>query len=437
MEPYLKMRKYEDKECLQQIQLIYSHKGEVLKLDTNVKTKSIYWTGLIEGINKKIKILRGRVTSRCSEIGQNQNDLNDRLKKAESDLDRILLSFRLKNRYNPDVSYVKEEFNKDEQKVSSDPEVKEQLRLWIPIKEKEIKDSTVKIYITLLHDLINIGLSHPIKNWRKVTKGEFEELLKKSKPIYFRQIDKSFKDRYISYLEKIGCQNPTINKRFEAFKAFLNAMLEDSITEYSEFQKFKVNRNEIQQDVIIPSPRQFIQLIKTNIKSERLDYARSLFVLSCVSGLRYSDIMQITPARIHQEGIYKYIQLIQKKSNKPVKIPLHPIGDDILRKYDYHVHRISNQKLNVALREVFKHLEFNDSVTVNFKKWEKMGFHSGRRFFCSMLVNGYNGFRINLGNVKKLSGHSSPIIEQYVKEGEKEEEEMIKLFSSFLESQQQ
>ena len=60
-----------------------------------------------------------------------------------------------------------------------------------------------------------------------------------------------------------------------------------------------------------------------------------------------------------------------------------------------------------------------------------MGFHSGRRFFCSMLVNGHNGFRLNLGNVKLLAGHSSPIIEQYGKEGDKMEEEMFKLFSSF------
>ena len=101
------------------------------------------------------------------------------------------------------------------------------------------------------------------------------------------------------------------------------------------------------------------------------------------------------------------------------------------------------------MKEVFKKLGFTDNVTVyktygikkpipkDFKKWEKMGFHSGRRFFCTMLINGYKGFRINFGNVKYLSGHSSPILQQYVKEKDKVEEEMLKLFSNILDSQGQ
>ena len=444
VDPYLKMRKYEDKDGLHQIQILYSKGGEVLKLDTNVKTMPIYWTGLLEGVKKKNAPKIGRVSSRCQEIDQDQNKLNIRLKKAENDLNKILEAFRQSHHFDPDITYVKKEYNKDEQKISSDPEVKNQLRSWIPRKEKDIKKNTLKIYLTLLHDLINMGLSNPIKNWRKVSEVEFEELLKKSKPIYFREIDKVFKNKYLTFLEKNGCQNPTINKRFDALKAFLNAMVEDSVNEYTDFQKFKVHRPEVNQEVIIPSPEQFNTLVSTRFKSERLEYARSLFVLSCVSGLRYSDIMQIEEPRIHDSGTYQYLRIIQRKTKKEVSIPLHPIGFEILERYNKTITKISNQKLNVALKEVFKDLEFNDIVTVyeiygaedpipkNLKKWELMRFHSGRRFFCTMLVNGYEGFRINFGNVKMLSGHSSAVLEQYVKSGEKIEEEMLKLFSGFV-----
>lgn len=440
MEPYLKMRKYEDKNGLQQVQLIYFH-NESLKLDTLVRTKSIYWTGLVEGKKSKNNNIRGRVLSRCQEIGQNQNDLNELLKNAENKLNNIIMAFKKKNGFNPDIAYVQEEFYKEKIIAGNDQDIKKQLQLWIPKKAKKVKH--VKIYITLLHDLINIGLSKPIEKWKKLSKAEFSELIQNGKPILFRQIDETFKNKYLDFLDKRGCQNPTINKRFEALRTFLNAMYEESINEFTYYQKFKIDRDEVSQEVIIPSPEQFVQLISAQIDNESMDYARSLFVISCLTGLRYSDVMKITESRIREIGKFKYIKLIQKKNGKPVAIPIHPIAQGFLEKYSYNIHQISNQKLNVALKKVFVKLEFNDKVTVykkygikdavphDFGKSEIMGFHSGRRFFCSMLVNGHNGFRLNLGNVKVLSGHSSPIIEQYVKEGDKMEEEMFRLFSSF------
>ena len=444
MLPYFKMRKYADKNGYQQIQLIYFNESN-LKLDTGVKTKPEYWTGQVEGQKSKNQV-EGRVVSRCSEIKQDSKLINLQLDKAKKKLADIIFTFRLKNDYYPDIQFVKESFYSEKMKIDRDQDVRTQLYKWIPEKEKKHE---VRIYYTVLHDLIDMTTKGQ-NNWKKISKDKLEDILANSKPLLFSQITNKFKEDYIDYLKKretlrLGevktIQYNTINKRFEAFRAFLTAMHDKGINEFDFYKKFKTELEEIdKQPVIIPRPKEFITLMNADLSlNQRYEFVRAIFVVGCLTGLRFGDLIKISKKNIEvKDGVRYIITDISKTEDKQVRIPLHDIGYKFLTQYNFNF-IISNQDLNRNLHEMFEHLKFDREVTRYEKRSKKsvpinlpfhklVTMHSSRRFFISTLINSK---KVSLGNIMKWTRHSTDVILSYIEEGYEEEDQMREVFSSF------
>ncbi|MEO6040129.1 MAG: site-specific integrase, partial [Saprospiraceae bacterium] len=78
----------------------------------------------------------------------------------------------------------------------------------------------------------------------------------------------------------------------------------------------------------------------------RLEKVRDLFLIGAYTGLRFSDFTRITPERIETHDGQQVIVITTRKTAQTVKIPLHPILDQVLKKYGYSSPLISNQKMN-------------------------------------------------------------------------------------------
>jgi integrase len=447
MKPYFKMRKYQDKDDLQQIQLIYSAKGEVVKLDTGVKTKPEYWSGLIEGFKNR-KNREGRISSRCKEIGDNHNILNLRLDNAMRKLDDIVNPFRNKTiTFSPTIDYVKDKYYSEEKKLDNDQDAKKQLYLWIPEKADE---HGVKLYHTLLHDLIDMTLPNPLEKWKKIPNEEIERFIQKSKPLLFSQIDKKFLQSYIKYLKSRTrkrfqktdtIQYSTINKRIQALKAFLRAMNEKGINEFDNYQEFKTKLKEIhKQPVIIPTQKEFLKLLNADLTNyPTYNYARDIFIFGCLTGLRFGDIIKISKKNVVKKSGERYIITdISKTKEKRIIIPLTNTAYNILEKNNFQF-KITNQELNRNLHDMLKYLGFirkdiryekraKDSVDIELPIYKLITMHSSRRFFISSLVNSK---KVNLGNVMKWTRHRTDVIMRYIEEGHEEEEQMRQVFEAF------
>jgi integrase len=108
-----------------------------------------------------------------------------------------------------------------------------------------------------------------------------------------------------------------------------------------------------------------------------------------------------------------------------------------LKKYGYNLKLLSNQKLNDALHDLFKELEFDAPTTVYEKRganttavvkplYKVLAFHSARRFFISYLVNSK---KISIGNIMAWSNHKNiNVVKKYIKQGMEQEEQMRELF---------
>lgn len=214
------------------------------------------------------------------------------------------------------------------------------------------------------------------------------------KAINFKDIDLTFYDRFMQYLQKKKLAVNTIGKKVQTLKIFLNAAKDKGINSYDTYKsgKFKVLSEEA--DTIALSEAELTKIYNVDL-SERpgLDRVRDLFLIGCWTGCRFSDISQITPESISKG----FIRIKQYKTGAKVVIPLHPVVTVILNKYGGQLPKaISNQKFNVALKEIAGIAELTEQthkaitkggvkVSTAHAKNELVTTHTARRSFATNL----------------------------------------------------
>jgi len=129
--------------------------------------------------------------------------------------------------------------------------------------------------------------------------------------------------------------------------------------------------------------------------TDRLTKARDLFLFQVYTGLSYTDMMALTTTNI-EEGIdgKQWVIINRIKTDNRCAIPLLPVALHILRKYDYKIPVISNQKLNKYLKEIAIACSIGKLLTS----------HIGRHTFATTICLGHG---IPIETVSKMLGHTS------------------------------
>lgn len=131
---------------------------------------------------------------------------------------------------------------------------------------------------------------------------------------------------------------------------------------------------------------------------------RDVFLFSCYTGLSFIDAWNLTKDNI---GIgidgNKWIFTARQKTKIASHIPLLPIAEDIIKKYEKHpmcvisgklLPVLSNQKMNAYLKEIADLCEISKELT----------FHIARHTFATTVTLS-NGVPIE--SVSKMLGHKS------------------------------
>jgi site-specific recombinase XerD len=174
-------------------------------------------------------------------------------------------------------------------------------------------------------------------------------------------------------------------------------------------------------------------IINKDFKIERVAMVRDIFVFSCFTGLAYIDVKQLTKNNISL-GIDgdKWIFKNRQKTDTTSKIPLLPMAQEIINKYENHpvcinedrlLPILSNQKMNAYLKEIADLCEINKDLT----------FHIARHTFATTITLS-NG--VPLETVSKMLGHTSlKTTQHYAKILDKKiSEDMMILKSKFKKS---
>lgn len=225
---------------------------------------------------------------------------------------------------------------------------------------------------------------------------EFQEY--RNKKIHFNQINKSFYNSFVKYCinerEKPHSAN-TIRRNVGLFKTFLYWALENGYTYKTDFQKFKAPKAQ-QTDEVALTLKQVQEVFDYDFSNnERLEKVRDLFVFGCATGMRYSNYSKVEKKDIHSGNI-KVRDM--KNTDKALEVPLNDFSIYVLKKYDYKLPKISNQRFNDYIKEVFKVIGYDESIkkTVKIGKdiieqinplYERISSHTARRSFITIMKN--------------------------------------------------
>lgn len=150
----------------------------------------------------------------------------------------------------------------------------------------------------------------------------------------------------------------------------------------------------------------------TQDKRHTKERMRDLFVIGCLTALRYSDYSSLTVENFQGDYIVKRT----KKTNVTVKVPMHDYIKEIIAKYNGGIPRsYCIQHFNKALKLIMKEIGLTDKITFSYtkggqlqtdtkEKWELISSHTARR---SAATNMYLTGRMKTLEIMKLTGHKT------------------------------
>ena len=227
--------------------------------------------------------------------------------------------------------------------------------------------------------------------------------------ITFDSITPALGDKFTFYLlDKAGLTDNTIAKQVATLKRFMKYAADRGYHTNRGYEQLRWKRQE--PDIMTLTAEEVRNLEELELTSRPyLDNTRNLFLLSCYTGLRYSDLVSLRPE--HLRGTI--LRITTQKTRETITVPLRPVAQQIIEKYFAgEVHPISNQRLNDYLKELGKLANIDSPVEVikyragkrtstTMAKWERLGCHTGRRTFVTLSLE--RGLRPEV--VMKVTGH--------------------------------
>jgi site-specific recombinase XerD len=221
--------------------------------------------------------------------------------------------------------------------------------------------------------------------------------------INIEKIDHAFITEYEFYLRSVRkCANNTAVKYIKNFHKIVNQCLANGWLHKDPFVNYKSKVKEVIREFL--SEKEIEDIINKEFEIERLDLVRDIFIFSCFTGLAYVDVQQLTKENI-SIGIDgdKWIFKNRQKTETTSKIPLLPMAQEVINKYQDHpaslnqnrlLPILSNQRMNSYLKEIATVCGINKELT----------FHIARHTFATTVTLS-NG--VPLETVSKMLGHTN------------------------------
>ncbi|WP_228851270.1 tyrosine-type recombinase/integrase [Aegicerativicinus sediminis] len=249
--------------------------------------------------------------------------------------------------------------------------------------------------------------------------------------ISFQGINQSFYDSLIEYCIDIKKHSVnTLSRNMGLLKSFLNWSLENGYTFKDDFKKFKNIKKEITQEIALTLDQVKEVYNHDFSKNKRWERVRDVFVLGCTTGLRYSNLVLISKSDVY-DG---HIHLRDKKNkDKLLTIPLNDLSQSILKKYNYRIPKIANQKFNEYIKEVFQELKYNQPikkssrigntiVETELPMHDRISSHTARRSFITIMKNQKIPDKV----IMSFTGHKSlEVFNKYYKPNEEDKKEFM------------
>jgi integrase len=383
---FLKPNSDPKKETL--IFLLFNYNYNRVRLSTEQSIQPKYWNAK-EQVARQV---RG-FTYKADKINEKLNTCRDAMENAYD-------KFKKKG-ITPSVDQLKEEYYNQltPEKQPGKADFWQEYDKFIATSKGRVVDDVIKDYKSLLKHL----------------KG-FKQ--KYRYPINFESFNYAFYQKFVHYLTyeamkpdgSVGLATNTVGKQIKNLKTFLNYCFRHEIAERFDLSNFKTMTEDT--DAIYLSEDEINKIYNTDLTDyPELEEKRDLLVLGCQVGLRSNDLFRLKPEMVHDD----MIRIKMHKSDKVVVIPLQPIAQEILKKYNGDIpNKFRKDAFNAEIKKIGKLAGIDTEIIVTkrkgvektdsiYKKYELMSSHTCRRSFCTnQYLKGVPTLFL-----MKISGHST------------------------------
>ncbi|MBZ9651815.1 site-specific integrase [Psychroflexus sp. CCL10W] len=225
----------------------------------------------------------------------------------------------------------------------------------------------------------------------------------KKNDIPVQQVDHKFITGLEYYLKSTRrCAHNSAIKYITNFKKIIRIAHANDWIDKDPFLNWKGKLKIVDREFL--NEEEIQKIIELDLKMERLDQVRDIFIFCCFTGLAYADVKKLNRNDIISESdTEEWIKTKRSKTDIRSNIPILPIAKKIIEKYEDNdllkekglvLPVLSNQKMNAYIKEIATLAGITKNLT----------FHLARHTFATTvtLTNG-----VPIESVSKMLGHTN------------------------------
>ena len=250
-----------------------------------------------------------------------------------------------------------------------------------------VKKSTRMKYFTLCNKMLEYG---KITRWQDLSVESIYDF-----DTWLHQQDVHLSENQLrSGMEPRKMGDTGVSAYHKSLRAMLNRALKMGKIQANPYDRlrgeFKHSKRETTEYLTEDQMQKILDI--EPVPGSQVDMARDLFIFQMYTGLAYVDTQRFDATQYREvDGKWKFIGE-RVKTGVPYVSMLLPPGVDVLKKYDWHVPIMNNQKYNQLLKAI--------GMVIGI---ERLHSHMGRHTFGTWMLS--NGAKIE--NVSRMMGHTN------------------------------
>lgn len=381
------------------VYIYYYHKGEILRIPTNVQLKEKPKTRKNKD-GKTIKYYNSFKDGQVTYYLKNFEGLNRQINLVKNAVDKIISEYFNKELKKPSVNYVKDQYffeDKGEDEAIKSVKANTLFKEFIEYKEGKVNvPSSVKDYKSLYNALRfyqyktkKILTVHDVNSITFFSK--FETFIKK--PHVLTPKEKK------EYKIAGGLNANTVLKRMSGLRSFMIWCKKEETVDENKIKDEPTASKKYKTTPIILEDIEIKQLMNLQLNIEKEVKTRDLLVFLSLTGTRFSDAIRLNKTNLYPiDGGSYLLKKIAKKVTYNFEVPLLPEAYKIFKKYDFNLNFFPSQMFNRYIKELLVkynicnyeipivEVNHEDEPEKNVIKFTKISSHTGRRTFITRAI---------------------------------------------------
>lgn len=212
-----------------------------------------------------------------------------------------------------------------------------------------------------------------------------------------RPIDRvttAYLEGFVRHLQGQGLKAGTVSLYFQKMACVLHDAYRNGLFDDRILQRVKRPKRESKKKCFLTESD--LKRLSRHRLSEEYDNIQSMFLFSCMTGLRFSDVRGLRWKEVKREGKHLQLEFHQQKTDTHERLPLCAEAEALLRSRSHMGEHVfeeeSNQKTNRVLKRWCRKAKVRKPVS----------FHSARHTFCVLLLTN----EVPIYTVQRLMCHS-------------------------------